>query len=50
MKRPKRMRGQGFWYWWMRYDLEPLGHSDGAEDEIEFPPLPGVMVSPKKTM
>ncbi len=37
------IRGQGFWYWWMRNDLEPLGRSDGTEADIEFPPLPGAM-------
>ncbi len=24
----KWMREQGFWYWWMRNDLEPLGQED----------------------
>ena len=37
------IRDQGFWYWWMRNDLEPLGRSGGTEAEIEFPPLPGAM-------
>jgi hypothetical protein len=31
----KWMRDQGFWYWWMRNDLEPLGVGSysAAEDE-----------------
>ena len=27
------LRGQGFWYWWNRNDLEPLGADDGVADE-----------------
>ncbi len=38
------MRDQGFWYWWMRNDLEPLGATDPDEDtadeETEIPPVP----------
>lgn len=43
----KWLRGQGFWYWWTRNDLEPLGVDDaGAEDSDEqvlpdsSPPVP----------
>ncbi|WP_323797630.1 hypothetical protein [Nisaea sp.] len=31
----KWMREQGFWYWWMRNDLEPLS-ADTTEEEAEF--------------
>lgn len=32
----KWMRDQGFWYWWMRNDLEPLGEgADTASEEDE---------------
>lgn len=34
----KWMREQGFWYWWMRNDLEPLGQGD-PDSEHEEPPL-----------
>ncbi len=29
------LREQGFWYWWTRNDVEPLGagHDDDAEDD-----------------
>ena len=30
----KWMREQGFWYWWMRNDLEPLSQQD-ADSEID---------------
>ena len=35
------LREQGFWYWWMRNDLEPLAVPSGepAED-TELPPAP----------
>ena len=38
------MREQGFWYWWMRNDLEPLGQSDAASeaDEPEALDLPPI--------
>ncbi len=37
----KWLREQGFWYWWTRNDLEPLGlpFEDTADDD--FPPVPG---------
>ena len=31
----KWLRSQGFWYWWTRNDLEPLGLPDDAADETE---------------
>lgn len=31
----KWMREQGFWYWWMRNDLEPL-NLDQSEDETDL--------------
>lgn len=31
----KWMREQGFWYWWMRNDLEPLSDSNGEVDAEE---------------
>jgi len=44
----KWMRDQGFWYWWMRNDLEPLGEGvlsageeEEAGDEAAPPPQPG---------
>jgi hypothetical protein len=40
----KWMREQGFWYWWMRNDLDQLGGIDGLGDdedvETAYPPLP----------
>lgn len=40
----KWMREQGFWYWWMRNDLEPLSMTSPedeseAEDEPAVPPI-----------
>ncbi len=29
----KWLRSQGFWYWWTRNDLEPLGEEDEAQPE-----------------
>ncbi len=38
----KWMREQGFWYWWMRNDLEPLMVMPSEEEpEIETGVLPG---------
>jgi len=37
----KWMREQGFWYWWMRNDLEPLSQRDDnseADDPLALPP------------
>lgn len=31
----KWMRDQGFWYWWMRNDLEPLGDAAATAGEEE---------------
>ncbi len=51
----KWMREQGFWYWWMRNDLEPLSLGSGEdEDEAEDAsaadappePLPGDLGHP----
>ncbi len=36
------LREQGFWYWWTRNDLEPLGGAEGIanpDEEDEFPAL-----------
>lgn len=33
----KWMRDQGFWYWWMRNDLEPLGTGSYAAGEDDEP-------------
>lgn len=36
----KWLRAQGFWYWWTRNDLEPLGEGEengGAESEEDSP-------------
>ncbi len=44
----KWMRDQGFWYWWMRNDLEPLGvgsysaaEEEEAGEDASPAPLPG---------
>ena len=43
------LRGNGFWYWWTRNDLEPLGGvgADAEEDETAagapIPPLPAYL-------
>ncbi len=40
----KWMRDQGFWYWWMRNDLEPLGEnadSIGEDEGAAFPEQSG---------
>ena len=37
------LRDQGFWYWWMRNDLEPVGSATRDVDELletAPPPLP----------
>lgn len=34
----KWMREQGFWYWWMRNDLEPLGQHDVESETDELLP------------
>ena len=36
------LREQGFWYWWTRNDLEPLGSAEGIanpDEDDEFPTL-----------
>lgn len=45
------MREQGFWYWWMRNDLEPLGQTEETSSNLEEeddipPPLPAAPVFP----
>lgn len=33
------LRDQGFWYWWMRNDLEPVGSANvEIEEPTEIPP------------
>ena len=34
------LREQGFWYWWTRNDLEPVGHAVAEEDEQHDTPTP----------
>tara|TARA_R110000824_G_scaffold103928_2_gene246776 strand:+ start:170 stop:607 length:438 start_codon:yes stop_codon:yes gene_type:complete len=34
----KWMRDQGFWYWWMRNDLEPLGQNTAESDPDDLVP------------
>ena len=39
------MRDQGFWYWWMRNDLEQLSdgvHSSGEDEETGEDAAPSV--------
>lgn len=36
----KWMREQGFWYWWTRNDLEPLGQGEPGNDADDLPALP----------
>ena len=35
------LRDQGFWYWWTRNDLEPLGANEASEEDEEDTPSPG---------
>ena len=36
------LREQGFWYWWTRNDLEPVGHGlSDHEDDSTLDALPG---------
>ncbi len=34
------LREQGFWYWWMRNDLEPVGAADAEPEEPAENPSP----------
>ena len=41
------LREQGFWYWWTRNDLEPVGSATTeAEDSSEAPPVPPTFIDP----
>ena len=41
------LREQGFWYWWTRNDLEPVGTADAeAEDSGESPPPIPTFIDP----
>lgn len=39
----KWMREQGFWYWWMRNDLEPLGQQEDLDGETDEPPTSALL-------
>ncbi len=41
------LREQGFWYWWTRNDLEPLGAAASEQDDEPFmPPSPTIIDPP----
>ena len=40
------LRDQGFWYWWMRNDLEPVGAATIEADESAEPPSPAFIDPP----
>lgn len=41
------LREQGFWYWWTRNDLEPVGTATTeAEDSSETPPASPAFIDP----
>ncbi len=42
------LRDQGFWYWWTRNDIEPLGAATGPDVEESDQPMPadGAVPSP----
>ena len=41
------LREQGFWYWWTRNDLEPLGAAASEQDEEPvMPPSPAIIDPP----
>jgi len=44
----KWLRAQGFWYWWTRNDLEPLGEGDDvvSSDSDDESPLPAFDSAP----
>jgi hypothetical protein len=35
----KWLREQGYWYWWMRNDLEPLSQHDAGSEADDLAPL-----------
>ena len=40
------LREQGFWYWWTRNDLEPVGSAQMETDESAPLPPPGIIDPP----
>ena len=40
------LRDQGFWYWWTRNDLEPVGAAIVEVDESAEPPSPAYIDPP----
>ncbi len=41
------LREQGFWYWWTRNDLEPVGNALAEDDDsVETPPPPNFIDPP----
>jgi len=40
------LREQGFWYWWTRNDLEPVGSAMTEPEETALPSSPAVLDPP----
>lgn len=40
------LREQGFWYWWTRNDLEPIGSAQTEPDESALPSSPAIIDPP----
>ena len=40
------LREQGFWYWWTRNDLEPLGSAATEQDDEPVMPPPPATIDP----
>ena len=40
------LREQGFWYWWTRNDLEPVGNASADEEEQPAVPPPATFTEP----
>ena len=40
------LREQGFWYWWTRNDLEPVGNAMADEEETQDLPSPAFVDPP----
>ncbi|HEY5739760.1 MAG TPA: hypothetical protein VIW27_08540 [Gammaproteobacteria bacterium] len=40
------LREQGFWYWWTRNDLEPVGSAMTEPEETALPASPAVLDPP----